>query len=86
LSGAKKRRRTAMDNDMTGVLFRNDKGDNEKRPDMKGNVVVNGVKYELAAWKRTPKAGGDTFLSLKLGEYRERKPAAESDAPDAMPF
>ena len=28
------------DNNLSGVLFKNDKGDNEKRPDYKGSLNV----------------------------------------------
>ena len=38
-----------MDNEMKGVLFKNDKGDNEKRPDIKGELTIEGVTYQLAA-------------------------------------
>lgn len=55
------------DNNMTGALFVNDKAGNPKRPDYKGNLEINGQKYELAAWVRTPRKGKcDQFLSLKV--------------------
>ena len=34
-----------MDNEMKGVLFKNDKGDNEKRPDIKGELTIEGVTH-----------------------------------------
>ncbi len=47
-----------------GALFRNNKGDNEKRPDMRGTVMVGGVVYRISAWEKDGARG--RFLSLKL--------------------
>ncbi len=33
------------DPNMKGVLFRNDKSGNEKRPDYRGSAVINNVDY-----------------------------------------
>ena len=35
------------DNNLTGVLFVNDKQGNEKRPDWKGSAEIDGVKHDL---------------------------------------
>lgn len=53
-----------------GVLFQNDKDGNEKRPDYKGKLNVDGKDYELAGWKRVSKKG-QPFLSLKIEEQRK---------------
>lgn len=57
-------------NENTGVLFQNDKDGNEKRPDYKGKLNVEGVDFEIAGWKRLSKAG-KPFLSLKISEPRQ---------------
>ena len=54
------------DDEGHGVLFINDKKQNERQPDYKGNITVNGVKHELAAWLKISKAGNQ-FLSISLG-------------------
>ena len=36
-----------------GALFPNDKKGNEKAPDYKGTVLINGELTEIAAWKKT---------------------------------
>ena len=76
-------RSTLRSNDMTqysdenkGVLFKNDKEGNEKRPDYTGRINVGGHEYELAAWIRTPDAGGAKFMSLNVQEPRERQQSA----------
>lgn len=57
------------DNTNTGVLFKNE-SDNEKAPNYKGKVNVDGREYQLAAWIRTAKSGSK-FMSLKLSEMNE---------------
>lgn len=81
-----------MDNNMKGALFPNDKGDNESRPDMRGEVTIGGVKYSVSAWKNTSQAG-KPYLGLKVSEWQEKAPAGQpapqpqaSDLNDAIPF
>lgn len=73
------------DNTNTGVLFKNE-SDNEKAPNYKGKVNVDGREYQLAAWIRTAKSG-NKFMSLKLSEMNENgsaKPAPKQD--EEIPF
>lgn len=53
------------DNNLRGVLFHNDKGDNANRPDMTGNCEIDGTKYRIAAWNKLSK-NGNQFLSISL--------------------
>lgn len=74
------------DNTNTGVLFKNE-SDNEKAPAYKGKINVDGKEYELAAWIREGKKG--KFMSLKVQEPREKKPASAkdfADIADDVPF
>jgi len=49
-----------------GVLFKNDKKESEKHPDYKGNYMdAEGNEFWVSAWIRTPKAGGDKFMSFE---------------------
>lgn len=41
------------------------KGDNEKSPDVLGNVVYNTFKYNLSAWKNKSK-NGVSYLSINV--------------------
>lgn len=80
----------------SGNLFRNDKGDNEKRPDYRGEIKVDGVLYSLSAWIRDGAKG--KFMSLSLTPKEEQaKPAPkakqvtsvadlEDDDLDSVPF
>lgn len=69
------------DNNMRGVLFLNEKGDNPKRPDYTGNCEIDGTKYRLSAWTKQSQRGTD-FLSISLS-LDEGKPP-KSDGGHAM--
>ena len=73
------------DNTNTGILFKNDVGDNPKRPAYKGKLDVGGVEYKLAGWIREGKSG--KFISLKI-DTDERKPVTKNtdDELDSIPF
>ena len=45
-----------------GALFKNNKGDNEKRPDYRGTLMVGGRQYKLSAWVKEGARG--KFLSI----------------------
>ena len=47
------------DNEKKIALFRNDKGDNPKRPDYRGTLTINGVEYKASLWIRQDKKGND---------------------------
>lgn len=62
-----------FDDTNRGVLFVNDKGDNENRPDFTGNLAINPEEFEpgedglirirLAAWNKNSAKVGD-YLSI----------------------
>ena len=73
----------------TFSLFANDKGDNPKRPDYKGDIILpDGTKMRLSAWIRESANGGRKFLSGKVEPMQERQASTESFAPQDgdMPF
>ena len=56
------------DNKNSFALFKNEKGDNEARPDYTGTVTLeNGKDMRMAAWIRESKSG-IKFLSGRLSE------------------
>ena len=61
------------DNTNTGALFRNDKDGNEKRPDYKGSLDVNGEQFWISAWIRESKNDGRKFMSLKIEPKEQRQ-------------
>ena len=58
--------------EMEGSLFSNSYKERDSHPDMKGNIVFNGVNYSIAAWKNVTKSGG-SYLKLKVSEPLESK-------------
>ncbi len=41
---------TLYDNTNTFTLFKNDKGDNPKRPDYTGKMNVDGIGFKISGW------------------------------------
>ena len=84
----------------SGILFANDRKQNERQPDYTGNIEIDadtvrdlqkqleeGVenpKANLAGWRKVSKAGKQ-FLSLRAGLIRERQQQASYSAQAPAP-
>jgi uncharacterized protein (DUF736 family) len=69
------------DNKLSGALFKNDKGDNPKRPDYRGNYTdENGVEFNVSAWIKTS-AKGVTFMSFTMQLKESKLTAAMQSQP-----
>lgn len=77
-----------------GALFVNDKGDNDKRPDRRGDLVCPccQASLKLSGWLKTSKAGAK-YLSLSAQQdgassapQRAETPALPKDYDDDLPF
>ena len=80
----------------SGILFQNDRKQNERQPDYTGNLEVDrevvtdlwnqmqeGVEHpkaNLVGWRKTSK-NGKPFLSLRSDLWRERKSSDNYQAP-----
>ena len=60
-----------FDNSNRGNLFKNDKKEQEKHPDLNGSLNVDGKDYWISAWKKTSKAG-TPFWSLSVRPKQEQ--------------
>ena len=60
--------------DNSGVLFKNDKKDNERAPEYKGNIMVDGNEYWISAWIKEGKTG--TFMGLAVSPRDAQPPAS----------
>ena len=78
------------DNTNSGVLFKNDKKGNEKAPDYKGKVNVEGKEKDIAGWIREGESG--KFISIKISEPMKKdnvfdnKPKSVFDKSTDLPF
>jgi hypothetical protein len=77
--------------DNSGVLFKNDKIENERSPTYKGNITVDGKDYWLSAWVKEGKSGKFMGLAVSPKEEYQPKPSERSkatsfDSDDSMPF
>ena len=69
------------DNTNTFALFKNDKGDNEKRPDYTGTITLEGGKeMRLSAWLRESKSGV-TYMSGQMSEPYDGPKTNNQSAP-----
>ena len=79
---------TTYDNSNSFALFKNDKGDNEARPDYTGNVTLpDGKEMRMAAWVRESKSGLK-FLSGRLSEPQPKADVGNAavEGSDDVPF
>lgn len=73
---------TQYDNTNRGVLFKNDRKEQDNHPDYKGQINVDGKDYWLSAWIKTSEKG--RFQSLSVKPKDEVKPAPKKQ-PQAIP-
>lgn len=57
----------SYDNTNRGVLFKNDRKEEDRHPDYKGKINANGQDFELAAWIREDR-NGRKYMSLSVSE------------------
>jgi hypothetical protein len=74
--------------DNSGVLFKNDKKEQEKHPDYKGSIMVDGTEYWLSAWIKEGKSG--KFMGLAVSPKDAQppvgKPVAKNLEDSDIPF
>lgn len=52
--------------DGDGVLFKNDRKEEDRHPDYKGNALINGIEYDIGAWVKESSNTGQKFFSLSI--------------------
>jgi hypothetical protein len=82
--------------DNSGSIFKNDRKTTDRHPDYKGTASINGVEYWVSGWLKTPKRGGNKYLSMAFSIKEERpdhqpsspRPSSSSfdDFDDDIPF
>jgi uncharacterized protein (DUF736 family) len=62
-----------FDNTNRGVLFKNDRKEQDNHPDYKGSINVDGVEFWLSAWIKQGDKGKFMSLSIKPKEQRHQQ-------------
>jgi hypothetical protein len=69
------------DNNMRGLISKNDRKTEDKHPDIKGQCEIDGVEYRISGWLKERKDGSGKFYSLKF-EEKEAKPKSRPESKD----
>lgn len=73
--------------DNSGRIFTNDRKENDRHPDYKGNITVDGKEYWLSGWKKQGQRGPFISLAIKPkdgnggGGSAPARPAQKSSDP-----
>lgn len=75
---------SGFDNELTGILSRNDRKEKDTHPDFKGNATINGVDYWIDAWVQERKDGsGRKFFKIKFkAKDQQQNGAAKPSSSD----
>ena len=84
---------SSSNNDMRGILSRNDRRERDSQPEFSGDCAINGTQFWIDAWVQERKDGsGRKFFSLKFRAKdvqhagAEPSPAASEDLDSKIPF
>ncbi len=83
---------TQYDNTNRGVLFKNDRREQDSHPHYRGSINVGGEEFWLSAWLKESEKGKFMSLSVKPKDEAPKqaapkKAAAKSEVPnDEIPF
>ncbi len=72
---------TQYDNTNRGVLFDNDRKEQDNHPDMTGQINIDGVDHWFSGWWKNSESRGD-FLSLSIGKPKEQQRQAQRREPE----
>ena len=80
-----------MDNELKGVLFKNEKKTSDNHPDYKGTATIGGVEYWLSSWINTSAKDGKKYmaLSFQAKDHQQSNPVNDAGAKvsdDDIPF
>lgn len=65
--------------DGQGSLFKNDKKTSDSHPNARGELMIDGVLYEVAAWTKQGTKGPFQSLSVKRKEVGGVRPQKSSE-------
>jgi hypothetical protein len=90
----RQREMSSYNNDLRGILSRNDRRERDSQPEFRGDCAINGTQFWIDAWMQERKDGsGHKFFSLKFrakdmqhADPEPRPSQAASDDLDSPPF
>ena len=77
------------DNTNRGVLFKNERKQQDKHPDYTGKIDVEGKEYKLAAWIKDGKKGKFMSLAVSIDDGSRKERSSDNTPPfqdDDVPF
>jgi hypothetical protein len=63
------------DNNMTGIIAKNDRKEKDSHPDVKGHAEIEGVQYWVSGWRKERNDGSGAFYSLRYTRKDEQRAA-----------
>jgi hypothetical protein len=73
------------DNTNRGIISKNDRKTQDKHPDIKGSINVDGVEYWLDGWQKKRQSDGATFYSLSVKRKEGQAPAQQRQSSQPSP-
>lgn len=81
------------DNELRGLIGKNDRKEQDSHPDIKGDCQINGQAYWISGWRKERKDGTGSFYSLSFkAKDAQPQPAAKpapkraADVDEDIPF
>lgn len=70
------------DNNMRGIVSKNDRKERDSHPDIKGQCEIDGRQFWISGWRKERKDGTGSFYSLSFEPKDNQAPAqsAHSEA------
>lgn len=75
-----------FDNTNRGVIFKNDNKKEDKHPDYRGKINVDGKDKEISLWIRKSNDGQKTFFSCAISEPFVKAEVQTKVESDDLPF
>jgi hypothetical protein len=69
---------TEYDNNNRGALWKNDRKQSEKHPDLSGSIMIDGKEFWVSGWNRKPgqtDRAPEVSLSVRPKDYKDSQPA-----------
>lgn len=81
----------AYDNNLKGIISKNDRKEKDTHPDIKGQCEIDGVAYWISGWRKERNDGSGSFYSLSFEQkdqpvrQPERRPSHDAAKARQLP-